>query len=318
MLRIRRDQILIFQIKNKVRAKKQTKTNEYIIPEDILTRLNTWIIPKERNIYSFESIKGIEEAKKTIKYNLIYPNLNPNLFKNNEPVRAILLYGLPGNGKTMWAQAIAKEMQWTFINIHTALVMSKMYGESEMIMHYIFIFAKKNQPWVLFFDEIDALLSKRSSKLEETTNRMVSVFLENVGGVEDIRKNNVLIIGATNLIKNIDIAVRRRFNLRIEIKSPSLDAIRDLIGNQMFEVKADISDSDFQEILNLLDGYCAADIINIWNLVIKEPYKDLSSQDIMRLNYDDLRSITLNDFTSVISIVGKSYEISSMNDEDIY
>ena len=310
--------MLIQKIKsNRKPRKKQIKVNEMSIPEEILIRLNTWIIPKEKNIYSFEWIKGVEDAKKTIKYNLIYPNLNPGLFKNSEPVRAILLYGYPGNGKTLCAQAIANEMGWTFINIHTAMVMSKMYGESEMIMHYIFIFAKKHEPWVLFFDEIDALLSKRSSKLEETTNRMVSVFLENVGGVEDVRKSNILIIGATNLIKNIDNAVLRRFNLRIEIKPPSLDAIRDLIGNKMYEVKADISDNDFEEILSLLEGYCAADIINICNLVIKEPYKDLSSQDIVGLNFNDLRSINLDDFINVIKNVGKSYEISSMNEEDI-
>ena len=126
-----------------------------------------------------------------------------------------------------------KEMQLTFIN--TALVIYKMYWESYYSLY--FYFCKKINHQLLWSER--CFLSIRFSKLEQIGKGMVS-FVENVGGVEDIRKSNVLIISKINLIKNIDIAVQTNFNLRIEIKSPSLDAILDLIGNQIFEVKDDI------------------------------------------------------------------------------
>ena len=246
----------------------------------------------------------------------MYPLLNPKLFVKSTPLRSILLYGAPGNGKTMWAQAIASEIKWTFINIQTSVVMSKMYGESEKIMQSIFHFAIENEPWVLFFDEIDAILANRSSKLDETTKRLVSIFLQNVEGVIDVKKRDILIIGATNLLESMDPAVLRRFESRIEIKAPTKKAINDIISMHMSNVNADISNEEFYEILDLFEGYWAADIINIWNLVIKEPFNDLCTQDVINFNIDDIRPIRFKDFKDVIERVGRSYELSSVHDMD--
>ena len=202
-------------------SKDETKKTKTSIPNDILGRIRSCVIPKDQNLVTLDSVKGNEDVKKAIKINIIYPKINPKIFAKTKPAKTILLHGPPGNGKTMCAQAIANEIGWTFINVHTAMMMSKMFGESERIMNYLFKFAHDNQPCILFFDEIDAVLSCRSSSSNESSNRIVSVFLQNVGGITSITDDQIILIGATNFYESLDPAVRRRFEYKLEVTLPS-------------------------------------------------------------------------------------------------
>lgn len=111
---------------------------------------------------SFNDIVGLDHVKQVIKEAIIYPNMRPDLYKGiRSPPRGILFYGPPGNGKTLMAKAVASECKATFFNVTAASLISKWVGDSERMLKAIFAEAYKRQPSIIFFDEIDAILTSR-------------------------------------------------------------------------------------------------------------------------------------------------------------
>eukprot|EP01041_Mallomonas_annulata_P011350 gene11350-23757_t len=110
----------------------------------------------------WDDISGLALAKQTLQEAVILPNLRPDLFTGlRAPSRGVLLFGPPGTGKTLLAKAVATESGFAFFSITASSVTSKYVGEGEKLMKTLFEMAKKMQPSVIFFDEIDALMSSR-------------------------------------------------------------------------------------------------------------------------------------------------------------
>ena len=127
----------------------------------------------------FEDIKGLAKVKQAINESIILPALRPEIFTGiRAPTKGILLYGPPGNGKTLLAKAVASECKSTFFSISASSLMSKWLGEGEKLMRGLFTLAREKSPSVIFFDEIDSLLSARASSGEhEASRRMKTEFL---------------------------------------------------------------------------------------------------------------------------------------------
>ena len=187
------------------------------------------LIPKSTEVLeekipevTYEDVGGLKDEVKKIREMVELPLKHPEIFikLGIEPPAGVLLHGPPGSGKTLLAKAVANESEAHFILVNGPEIMNKFYGESEKRIREIFEDAEKNSPSIIFFDEIDAIASKRDEVYGEVERRIVSQLLTQMDGLKS--RGKVIVIGATNRPNAIDPALRRpgRFDREINIGPP--------------------------------------------------------------------------------------------------
>lgn len=218
----------------------------------------------------WDDVAGLDAAKKALKEAVVYPFLRPDLFMGlREPARGMLLFGPPGTGKTMLARAVATESKSTFFSVSASSLTSKWHGESEKLVRALFALAKAMAPSIIFVDEIDSLLSSRSTGNEgEASRRSKTEFLiqwsdlqRAAAGREQSDKekkdgdaSRVLVLAATNMPWDIDEAARRRFVRRQYIPLPE-DHVRGLqIRKLLSHQKQELSDADIEVLVQVTEG----------------------------------------------------------------
>jgi proteasome regulatory subunit len=177
---------------------------------------------------SYDQVGGLECQIQEIKETVELPLTNPGLFEDIgiEPPRGVLLYGLPGTGKTMLAKAVAHESKATFIHMSGSELVHKFIGEGAQLVRDIFQMAREKAPSIIFIDEIDAVGSIRTH--DGTTgsaevNRTMMQLLAEMDGFRT--RGDIKIVAATNRIDILDPALLRpgRFDRIIEIPMPSAE-----------------------------------------------------------------------------------------------
>ena len=172
----------------------------------------------------WEDVGGLEDMKRELIEAIEWPLKYPELFKkaNTQPPKGILLHGAPGTGKTLLAKAVANESGVNFISVKGPSLISKYVGESERGIREVFKKAKQASPTILFFDEIDSLVPKRSESSTDAhvTERVISQFLTEMDGIEELK--GVVVLAATNRLDLIDPALLRsgRFDILFELLPP--------------------------------------------------------------------------------------------------
>lgn len=150
----------------------------------------------------WNDVIGLENAKMILMESLVYSKEFNDFFGNAfPPWRGMLLYGPPGNGKTLLAKAVANECKTTFFNISSSSVVSKWRGDSEKLVKVLFELAKYHAPSTIFFDEFDALGSCRDSSGEsDASRRLKSELLQQMDGLLSMKDQcPVFVLAATNI-----------------------------------------------------------------------------------------------------------------------
>ncbi len=171
----------------------------------------------------WSDVGGLEEAKRVLMETIEWPLRYPQLFEhaNTNPAKGILLTGPPGTGKTLLAKAVASESEVNFISVKGPELLSKWVGESEKGVREVFKKGKQASPCIIFFDEIDAIAPLRGSSADShVTERVISQFLTELDGVEELK--GVVVLAATNRPDIVDPALLRagRFDFRLELPAP--------------------------------------------------------------------------------------------------
>lgn len=211
-------------------------------------------------------VAGLKEAKLILQEAVVLPVLIPDFFKGiRRPWRGILMIGPPGTGKTMMAKAVATECRTTFFNVSASTLISKYRGESEKLVRLLFDMARFYAPSTIFIDEIDSLCSARGSDSEhEASRRFKAELLIQMDGLNATLNNDkvIMVLAATNHPWDIDEAFRRRFEKRIYIELPQIEARCELLNLNLKEISLN-SDVDIMEIAKKLEGHSCSDISNI-------------------------------------------------------
>ncbi len=259
-----------------------------------------------RNIpeVTFPDIGGIDDIIETVREVIELPIKKPEILKflGIRPHKGVLLYGPPGTGKTLIAKAIANEIKAHFIAIKGPELFSKWYGQSEENLRNVFEEARKLQPTIIYFDEIDSIAQSRSG--EESLRfdaRFVNQLLTLMDGIEDY--GNVRVIASTNRIELIDNALLRsgRFDYSLEVKKPTKDGCFQIFSIHTKDMPIDplFTKGEFCEKLIGLTG---ADIAFIaregaYNCLRRnvDLKKSIEDDDLDKIDYTSFR-VTTEDF----------------------
>ena len=246
----------------------------------------------ERSNITFEDVGGMEALKEEIRLKIIYPLSNAELYKAyRKPIGGgILLYGPPGCGKTYLARATAGEIRAGFIPVGLNDVLDMWLGNSERNLHDLFEQARKNSPCVLFFDEVDALASKRTDMRQSAARQIINQFLAELDGVR-FSNEGILILAATNAPWHLDNAFRRpgRFDRILFVPPPDAPA-RAAILRLLCKGKPS-EDLDFELIAKKTDRLSGADLKAVVDMAIEKKLqeaiktgapKPLTTKDLLR------------------------------------
>ncbi len=216
---------------------------------------------KLRQRVTYEDIGGLEDIIQRVREIIELPIRHPELFKKIgiDPPKGVLLHGPPGTGKTLLARAVAFETDANFVSISGPEIMSKFFGQSEENLRKVFEEAKQKSPTIIFLDELDSIAPQRDENKGQVESRVVAQLLSLMDGLEG--RGEIIIIGATNKINNIDIALRRpgRFDREIEIGAPTIDGRQEilLIHTRGMPLASDL---DLRLIAEKTHGFVGADI----------------------------------------------------------
>src|SRR3989454_2217473 len=258
---------------------------------------------------AYEDIGGLASEIKKVREMIELPMRHPEIFEKLgvEAPKGVLLFGVPGTGKTLLAKAVANESNAHFISISGPEIMSKFYGESEARLREIFKEARERSPSIIFIDEIDSIAPKREEVTGEVERRVVSQLLSLMDGLE--ARGKVIVIAATNRPNAIDPALRRpgRFDREIEIKVPDKRGRLEILQIHTRNMPLD-TDVDQDRVAAVTHGFVGADL----EYLCKEAAMKCLRRLLPELNLEDEKLapevlnkliVMMNDFENAVKEV---------------
>ncbi len=223
----------------------------------------------KRNVptVQYSEVAGQEQALSAIKDIVHLPLAYPDYYEKVgiEPQRSVILYGPPGNGKTLIAKAVATESNAHLEIINGPEVLSKWVGESEHNLRQVFGRARELQPSVVLIDEIDAIAPTRGSLSQQHEVTLISQLLVLLDGLEELGR--VAVIATTNRIEAIDPAIRRagRFDYHIEVSMPNEAGRKAILETHLRNIKVgpELEASrvaTLSRIASLCEGFSGAEL----------------------------------------------------------
>jgi ribosome biogenesis ATPase len=179
---------------------------------------------------TLDSVGGLEDTVELLRDTILVPIQNPDaVWSNGGQPEGILLWGPPGCGKTLVAQAIANAAQAAFILVNGPELLDKYVGESERKIRALFERARACAPCLIFFDEFDGIAPNRSAAGTEASTRVVNTFLAEMDGAK--KRAGVYLIAATNRPDMLDPALLRpgRFSQEVYVGLPTQEERVDII-----------------------------------------------------------------------------------------
>jgi len=213
---------------------------------------------------SYADIGGLEQQIQEIKESVELPLTHPELYEEMgiRPPKGVILYGVPGTGKTLLAKAVANQTSATFLRIVGSELIQKYLGDGPKLVRELFRVAEENAPSIVFIDEIDAIGTKRydsTSGGEREIQRTMLELLNQLDGFDT--RGDVKVIMATNRIETLDPALIRpgRIDRKIEFPLPDTKTKRHIFRLHTSRMSL-AEDVDLEELIMAKDDLSGADI----------------------------------------------------------
>ena len=217
-----------------------------------------WAVEKNTGI-RLDDVKGLAEAKAVVMDALINPVKHPDVYKTLKvkPGTGLLLYGPPGTGKTMFAKAIANEMDTAFMHVKMSDLKSKYVGETEQNIAAMFKEARSYKRCVLFLDECESLLRKRGNQKVNA----VESFLVELDGFKPEGESQLFVLLATNRPWLLDSALTRsgRISTHVYVDLPDRETRELIIRAALSDVPL-ADDVDVGWLADKTEGFSGAEL----------------------------------------------------------
>jgi len=265
-----------------------------------------------RAAVSYEDVGGLKPQLQRIREMIELPLRYPELFERLgiDAPKGVLLHGPPGCGKTLIARTIAHETEANFFSVSGPEVVHKFYGESEAHLRKIFEEAGRKGPSIIFIDEIDSIAPKRENVVGDVEKRVVATLLALMDGLN--KRQNVIVIAATNIPNALDPALRRpgRFDREIAIPIPDRYGRLDIleIHSRGMPLGEDVDMSHLAEITH---GFVGADLEALCReaamICLRRLMPDID-YGLATIPYEQLAQLEvhMDDFLAALRAVGPS------------
>ncbi|KAJ4806526.1 cell division cycle 48 [Rhynchospora pubera] len=217
---------------------------------------------------TWDDVGGVNLIRKVFEFGIVQRIKHPEYYQEmGIGMKAgFLLFGPPGCGKSLIAQAVANEAGANFIHIKGPELLDKYVGESELAVRKLFTRARANSPCILFFDEVDSVTTSRGKEGGWVVERLLAQLLVELDGVDN--RQGVYIIGATNRVDVVDPALLRpgRFGKMLYVPLPGADErvaiMRTHARNKRIDADVDLDALARSERCNNLSGADLATLID--------------------------------------------------------
>merc|ERR1719146_304472 len=213
---------------------------------------------------TYADVGGLEDQIMEIKEAVELPLTHPELYEDVgiKPPKGVILYGVPGTGKTLLAKAVANETSATFLRVVGSELIQKYLGDGPKLVREMFRVAAEHAPSIIFIDEIDAVATKRydtTSGGEKEIQRTMLELLNQLDGFDD--RGDVKVIMATNRIDSLDPALIRpgRIDRKIEFPLPDEKTKRRIFNIHTSKMSL-ATDVNLEEFVLAKDELSGADI----------------------------------------------------------
>lgn len=260
-------------------------------PDSIVTR-DTKITLKPNRIDStipgrvigLGDVIGHETVKQKCRIILKYL-VEPSLFGEWAP-RAVLFHGAPGTGKTLTARALAHEASASIIITKASNLIGTHVGDGGRRISSLFEEARKKAPCIVFIDELDAIgLARSFQSIRGDVSEVVTALLAELDQSDE--DSGVIVIGATNALSLIDVAIKSRFDSAFEFQLPNAEERLRILNMYTKRLPIPIN-FDLHTLINITDGLSGRDLRD---KVLKEALHQTISEDSIEISFETVTSI---------------------------
>ena len=301
-----------------IRVSKGASQKGNTVEKSDLAKIVKEAIISEKPDVKWDDIADLEDVKRTLMEAIVWPMLRPDLFEGSrQPWRGILLFGPPGCGKTLLAKAVASNINATFFNVDSSIILSKWFGESAKIVRELFKTARERQPSIIFIDEVDALASMREGSENDAMRRVKTTLLSQMDGLYSKKGERLVVIAATNIPEDIDPAFRRRFEKRIYVPPPTRKARKEIFKIHLrgIEVSEDV---DFNKLAELTEGYTGSDIAMAVREASMRPIRELAKTGKLADKNSKPRKVNMEDFLYALKVIRPSLDAREVKKYEIW
>ena len=288
--------MLLLSEQNKEHEEQCTKLAEQLYQRAQSIRTVSTNIPtvKDKTKTTFNDIGGLTKLKDEIRFKIIEPFKKPDIYEyfGKKVGGGILMYGPPGCGKALIAEATSNEAGATFFHVKASDLKSKYVGETEKNIADLFKKARSQQPSIIFFDEFEALGGDRSNSPAHEKNAVAQLLTEMDGlGAKNQR---ILLLAATNEPWSIDPALLRegRFGTTIYIPPPDETARQEILKLNL--KNKPVESISIQDLVQKTELFSGADLTSLCekaaDIPLREYFKTGKLRKITRTDFDQART----------------------------